>query len=152
MSPQVKSQLGVLFAFIAASIAVTWPLAISFNTGVPYGGDAFQFIWNGWWMSKAASDPNLSVWFTPYQYALSGSSLVLHDLSPLNAFIASILRNFMSDFAAYDLLIIFHYVIGAWGAYILAFYFTGNRPGSVIAGTIYGFSTFHAMHLSQLST
>ena len=62
------------------------------------------------------------------------------------------MRGVVGDFAAYNLLILFHYVLAAWGSYILAYYLTGNRPASVIAGVIYGFSAHHGMHLSQLST
>jgi hypothetical protein len=151
MNPHARSHLGVLVAFIAATLVATWPLALNLNEGVPYGGDAFQFIWNAWWFSKAANSPALGLWFTPYQYAPDGASLALHDLSPLNAWMEAWLRP-AGDFGAYNLLILFHYVLGAWGAYILGWYLTGNRPGSVIAGFIYGFSVHHAMHLSQLST
>jgi hypothetical protein len=151
MNPHARSHLGVLVAFVAATLVATWPLALNLNEGVPYGGDAFQFIWNAWWFSKAANSPTLGLWFTPYQYAPDGASLALHDLSPLNAWMEAWLRP-AGDFGAYNLLILFHYVLGAWGAYILAWYLTGNRAGSVIAGFIYGFSAHHAMHLSQLST
>jgi len=152
MNPHNRSHLCVLLSFVVAAIAVTWPLALRFSQGVPYGGDAFQFVWNGWWFRKALADPHLSVWWTPCQYAPIGTSLVLHDLSPLNSFIQAQLIPFIGDFASYNLLIIFHYVLAAWGAYILAWYLTGNRPASVIAGVIYGFSVYHAMHLSQLGT
>ncbi len=152
MNPQNRSHLGVLLAFFVAATAVTWPLVLHFNDGIPYGGDSFQFIWNGWWFSKALGDPALSVWYTPYQYAPNGTSLVLHDLSPLNALMQAILSGWIGMFAAHNLLILLHYVLGAWGAYILAWYLTGNRPASVTAGVIYGFSMHHAMHLSQLGT
>ncbi len=152
MNPHNRSHLGVLVAFIGATVLITWPLALKLTQGVPYGGDAFQFIWNGWWVAKVTHDPSLSLWWTPYQYAPYGASLALHDLSPLNAYPQSWLRTIVGDFGAYNLLILFHYVLGAWGAYILAWYLTGNRLASVVAGVIYGFSTHHAMHLSQLST
>jgi hypothetical protein len=152
MTSHARSHLFVRLSFIAATIVVTWPLVLRMNQGVPYGGDASQFIWNGWWFAKAASDPDLSLWWTPYQYAPHGASLVLHDLSPLNAAIQALLRGSIGDFAAYNVLILFHYILAAWGAYILSYYLTGNRPASVVAGVIYGFSAHHAMHLSQLST
>ncbi len=155
MNPHVRSHLAVLLALIAAAIAVTWPLVLHMNDGIPYGGDGFQFIWNGWWFDKAMSDPDLSLWWTPWQYHYEpyfGASLAIHDLSPLNAFFQSKLSTLFGDFGAQNLLILFHYVLGAWGAYILAWYLTGNRGASVVAGVIYGFSVFHAMHLSQLST
>jgi hypothetical protein len=134
------------------SLVVTWPLVIKFNSGVPFGGDAFQFIWNGWWFTKAMGDPSLSVWWTPYQYSQVGASLAIHDLSPLNAFLQMLLVPLVGEFGAFNLLTIVHYILGAWGAYILAFYLTGNRPASVTCGVIYGFSVFHAMHMPQLST
>jgi hypothetical protein len=152
MNPHLRSHLAVLAAFIAATILVTWPMAIQITSGVPYGGDSYQFVWNGWWFAKALADPSLSLWHTPYQYAPIGASLALHDLSPFNALFQAWFRPFAGDFGAFNILILIHYVLGAWGAYILAWYLTGNRAGSVIAGVIYGFSTFHAMHLSQLST
>jgi hypothetical protein len=152
MSPQAKSQLGVLFSFAIISLVVTFPLVLRMNDGIPFGGDGFQFIWNGWWFAKAVSTPGLSGWWTPYQYAPNGASLLTHDFGPLNAFFQAALSLFMSQFAAYNVILLGHYVLGAWGAYILAFYFTGNRPASVIAGVIYGFSIHHAMHLSQLGT
>jgi hypothetical protein len=152
MTSHARSHLFIRLSFIAATIVVTWPLVLRMNQGVPYGGDASQFIWNGWWFAKAASDPDLSLWWTPYQYAPHGASLVLHDLSPLNAAIQALLRGSIGDFAAYNVLILFHYILAAWGAYILSYYLTGNRPASVVAGVIYGFSAHHAMHLSQLST
>lgn len=152
MSPHARSHLAVLFAFILATLVVTFPLAFRPNDGIPFGGDGFQFIWNGWWMEKALADPKLSIWYTKYQYAPHGTSLGLHDLSILNALAQAELRDRIGDFATYNLLVIIHYILGAWGAYVLAWYFTGNRAASVTAGFIYGFSTTHAMHLSQLST
>jgi len=151
MNPQVRSHLAVLLSFVIASMVVTWPLAIHLSDGIPYGGDGFQFMWNSWWLSKAVNDPSLSLYFTPFQFAPYGASLALHDLSLPNAYLESWLNVFFNDFASFNFLILFHYVLGAWGAYILAFYFTGNRPAGVIAGFVFGFSTHHAMHLSQLS-
>jgi len=152
MNPQSRSHLWVLLAYIVAAIVVTWPLVLNFMQGIPYGGDGFQFIWNGWWVSKAINDPALSIWWTPYQYAPGGTSLVLHDLSLVNAYMQAMLRPMIGDFAAYNTLVLSHYVLAAWGAYILAWHLTGNRAGSVVAGVIYGFSVHHAMHLPQLST
>ena len=152
MTPHGRSHLWVLLSFIGAAVLVTWPLVLRLTDGIPYGGDAHQFIWNGWWFAKASSDPSLSLWWTEYQYAPNGQTLALHDLSPLNAFAQAHLRNPIGDFGAYNVLILFHYVLAAWGSYILAYYLTGNRPASVVAGVIYGFSVHHGMHLSQLST
>jgi hypothetical protein len=95
----------VLFCFLLTTIVVTFPLVFRLTSGAPYGGDALQFIWNGWWFAKAAADPSLSIWFTPYQYAPHGASLFLHDLSPLNAWGQAWLRNFVGDFGAYNILL-----------------------------------------------
>lgn len=150
MSAHSRSHFGVLVGFVVISIIVTWPLAMQLTEGIPYGGDAWQFIWNGWWFGKAVLDPDLSLWFTNYVYAPEGGSLALHDFSPLNSFFIACLTPTIGDFASINLLLLIHYVLGAWGACILAWYLTGNRAGSVIAGVIYGFSTWHAMHLTQL--
>jgi len=152
MSRQARSHLGVLLAFIVTSLVVTFPLVLHLFDGVPYGGDAFQFIWNAWWFDRATGDPSLSLYSTPFQYFPYGGSLYLHDFSVLNAFLIAKVVGFLGDFGSYNIIVLFHYVLAAWGAYILAFYMTGNRSASVVAGFIYGFSTFHAMHLSQLGT
>jgi len=152
MNPLKRAHLCVLAMFVLVTLVVTWPLVLNFNHGVPFGGDAFQFIWNGWWFTKAFHNPELNLWWTPYQYAQVGASLSLHDLSPFNAFLQMLLSPVLGEFGSFNLLIILHYILGAWGAYILTWYLTGNRSASVIAGIIYGFSVHHAMHLSQLST
>jgi len=127
-------------------------MVLRFGDGIPYGGGGFQFIWNGWWYEKASASSELDIWWTPYQFAPNGASLILHDFSPLNAWAQARLSPLIGIFESHNVLILVNYILGAWGAYILAWYFTGNRAASVIAGIIYGFSTFHVMHLSQLST
>ena len=134
-SPSSLCTFGVLLSFFVATLVVTFPLAISLTHGVPlwaatrsslYGTDGGS--------AKAAADPKLSIWFTPYQYAPHGASLALHDLSPLNAYFQAWLMPFFGDFAAYNILIIAHYIPCAWGAYMLAWHLTGSRPGSVGLG------------------
>src|SRR2546423_9265026 len=55
-SPVPSSHLLVLGGYLLLTLALTYPIARDLFTRVPGGGDAWQHIWNLWWVKHAVVD------------------------------------------------------------------------------------------------
>jgi hypothetical protein len=81
---------GRRFVVLAAAAGVltglwlTWPLALHPASTVLDDGtfDAFQFIWNVWWVREALLRLHTSPFFTRYLFYPEGISLLFHTFSP----------------------------------------------------------------------
>ncbi len=69
----------------AVALALTWPLALHPASTVldDDSFDAFQFVWNLWWVREALVDLHTNPFFTRYLFYPQGISLVLHTFSPV---------------------------------------------------------------------
>jgi hypothetical protein len=54
---QHKPRRGLLIfaAYLLLSIILTLPLVLHLTTHLPFGGDAFQTVWDFWWLKKCLS-------------------------------------------------------------------------------------------------
>lgn len=80
-----------LLACAALTVASTWPQAAFSTTHVPWGDgsqDAFQFIWNLWWVGHALFERGQSPLFTDLLHHPSGTQLLYHTLTPANGVLA----------------------------------------------------------------
>jgi hypothetical protein len=67
----------------AVGVALTWPLARHPATTVLDDGtlDAYQFLWNLWWVRESVVSLHTNPFFTRYLYYPVGTSLLFHTLS-----------------------------------------------------------------------
>jgi hypothetical protein len=150
-----------LVGYLLLTLILTWPLAIHFAIAIPGDGfDGWQNYWNLWWMREALLRLQTSPLFTPYLYYPTGASLLFHTLNPFNGFLTLPIQLLASLVIAYNAVVLFSFVVGGFGAYLLALHVLASlgrfTPSAVprdahlaafVAGIIYAFSPFHFAHL-----
>jgi hypothetical protein len=67
-------------AGIAVGVALTWPLALHLDSAVLEDGtlDAFQFLWNVWWVRESIVELGAHPFWTRYIYYPGGVPLLFH--------------------------------------------------------------------------
>lgn len=138
----------VLGAYAVLAVGMTWPLAAHFTTALPDGSDGWQYLWNLWWMKTALVDLHTNPFHTDLLYYPHGVSLLFDTLTPLLGVISIPFQLLgMSLPAVYNLLVMFSFVAGGYGAYLLVRRLTGARAAAFVAGLIFAFCPYHFAHL-----
>jgi hypothetical protein len=137
-----------LLAYIALTLALTWPLALRWTTDLPGGPhkdgleDAYQNVWNLWWMQEALARPTNPLitdrFFYPEQ-----PNLYYHTLSPINTFLAAPITALWGPIAGFNAVAFASCVLGALGMWWLAYDRTRAHQAALLAGIVYAFSPFH---------
>ncbi|HEX9114661.1 MAG TPA: hypothetical protein VGA61_01220 [Anaerolineae bacterium] len=138
--------------YLALTLALTYPLLLNLATAIP--GDSFdgwQNYWNQWWIKTALIDRHSSPYFTDLLYAPTGVSLLFHTLNPFNGLLTMPVQLSWGPIPAYNAAVLFSFVAGGLGAYLLARQVLGRGRGSreaaFVAGAIFTFAPFHFAHL-----
>lgn len=133
-----------LLLYVLLAIVLTYPLILHLRTHIAgAGGDSLIFLWNFWWVNKALADPAVSLFYTDFLYYPVGASLALHTLSLFNGLLSVPLQSLCGLVGAYNVLVLLGFVLGGWGAYLLAWELTRHRLASIFAGIVFGFSPYH---------
>ena len=134
--------------FVAFAVAWTFPLVLDLSGQVPGTGpgDNLQFVWNFWWMRKALAS-GLDLYQTSFMFAPVGTSLTLHTLTPLPAFVAATLLAKLPVVMAMNVTILVSLFLNGFCAYLLAWRVTGDRGAAIIGGLTFGGSSYLAGHL-----
>ncbi|MDH3213226.1 MAG: hypothetical protein OEM05_12145 [Myxococcales bacterium] len=134
-----------------ATVALTWPLAVSLDTTFATHADYFSNVWNFWWVRKSLFELGSSPYWTDYLFFPDGISLAVHTLSFANSVPGALLSTVVGLTGAFNLLTLAHFWLSAWAFYLLAHYLTGSRWGSVLAGLVYSFCPFHYYYLPMIN-
>ncbi|NJC97027.1 MAG: YfhO family protein [Anaerolineae bacterium] len=128
---------------------LTYPLIFVFSTRFfTDAGDGMQNGWNIWWINRAISQPGVhpSIWHTDLLHWPFGVTLLGQTLNPFNGLSAVPLLRFMTLVQAFNTMTLFSFVMGGVTAYWLSFYLTRHIWGSLTAGFIFTFSSYHFAH------
>lgn len=128
---------------------LTWPLIRDFSTHFfTDDGDGFMNIWNLWWVNTAVTQPSIhaSIWHTDMLHWPFGATLLGQTLNPFNGLTAVPLLRVMSLVQAHNVIVLFSFVMSGVTAYWLAYYLTRSFWGSLLAGYIFTFSSYHLAH------
>ena len=109
--------------------------------------DVFINPWADWWTAKALRDPQLTLWHTNYLFYPQGASLIYHSFSHLNTTISLLLQTFLDPISAYNLAILFNYVLAGLATFQLTRYLTHSTIAALLAGIVFTFNT-HAIYQS----
>jgi hypothetical protein len=143
--------LGVLGIYGALAIAMTWPLARDFGRAIPGDGfDGWQNYWNLWWVRTALLEQHTGPFFTNLLFYPTGVSLLFHTLNVSNGILSLPVQLVLGLFPAYNTVVLFSFIMGGFGAYLLARQVLGrsrSRLPALAAGVIFTFSPFHFAHL-----
>src|SRR4051812_45280076 len=66
--------------YLLLTLALTYPIARDLFTRVPGGGDAWQHVWNLWWVKHALLDLHTNPYHTSLIYYPDGVNLYFHTL------------------------------------------------------------------------
>lgn len=139
----------VTLLFLALTVLATWPTALHFTDGVPWGGveDRFQNLWNFWWIKDALfhlDNPfRTSVLYYPYFGPSHPLELYFHDLQLFNGIITLPFQLLFGIASTYNSVIFISFTLAGVGAFGLAYYFTRSYVAASLAGIIYTFNQPH---------
>lgn len=124
----------IILFFAVLSIVLTWPSTWHFFSAVPSSGsDTMQVIGVAGNKANLLSDQG----FLKGTFNLIKSSEF--SITTLYAYFQLI----FGQIVGYNLLFFASFILSGFGAYLLAYYFTKNKPASLVAGIIFAFSPFH---------
>jgi len=135
----ITVQLVVLFGFIAAGIAATWPHVTYLAGKLPYTRDAGSYVWGFWWMAHSVlhlTDP----WLTSDIAAPAGTQLGLHALMPLAGVVMLPVTAAFGPSASYTLLSILLPGLMSYAMYRVARLWLPSQTGAIAAGAFFGLS------------
>jgi hypothetical protein len=134
-----------LYALIFACF--TAPLLERFSTHFfADAGDGVVNVWNLWWIDTAVTRLRTQPWWTTHLHFPHGTSLLGHTLNPFNGFLGILLQPWLGLVRTHNVIVVFAFVVGAYAAFRLALHVTERYVGSLIAGFVFGFSSFHFAH------
>jgi hypothetical protein len=137
----------VVWTFVILTVLLLYSPPFDFLNQIPGdGGDGYQFMWDLWWVKYSTTELGKSPYVTNYVFYPDGQSLFFHSLVPLAGVITIPFQDSLGLFFSYNLIVILGYVLGGFGAYLLAKYFTQNMYASYLAGIIFAFSPYHLGH------
>jgi hypothetical protein len=153
--------LGVLGLFLVLGIAATWPLAAHFTTAVvghDFSTTRFALVdqdvilWTQWWVYDSLFQRQASPFVTDllyWPYYREGLSALLVDLQTWRAIVTAPVQATLGLIAAYNAGVLMSFVLGGWGAWLLAREAGASRGAAGLAGVVYVIGPYH---LSQLHT
>jgi hypothetical protein len=137
----------VVWTFVMLTVLLLYSAPFDFVNQMPGdGGDGYQFLWDLWWVKYSTTKLGTSPYFTNYVFYPEGQSLFFHSLIPLAGIITIPFQDSLGLFFSYNFIVMLGYVLGGFGAYSLAKYFTKNIYASYLAGIIFAFSPYHLGH------
>ena len=146
--PVLKMGLFPLSFYFICFFLLTYPALLKFSTHYfTDGWDGLQHVWGIWWVEKSLTDLHRLPWHTESLYYPTGTTLLGHALSPLNGFMGTILLQFTGLLQAHNTLVVLSFVLGGLNCFFLAYYITRSYAGSLLAGFIFTFSSYHFAHL-----
>ncbi len=136
---------GLGYALVA--LAATWPLLLHLQGWVPGVGDWGQNMWALWWTQQALLSLAQSPFYTNYLFYPEGVTLLFHPLDVSDGLLGLPLYGLVGGDVTYNLLVLLSFVLGGWGAYLLALYLTGRRGASFVAGLVFALSPYHFLRI-----
>jgi hypothetical protein len=141
-----------LGGYTLLALLMTFPMVLSLSTAIPGDGfDGWQNYWNLWWVKTALLDLQQSPYFTNLLYHPTGYSLLFQTLNIFNAFLTLPVQLTVGLAASYNFVVLFSFVVGGYGAYLLALHSAGPKKGAqaaaFVAGVVFSYSPFHFAHL-----
>jgi hypothetical protein len=149
--PELKRYIHHIIAlagYLVLTLLMTFPLVTQFTAAIPGDGfDGWQNYWNLWWVKKALLDLGTNPFFCDYVYYPTGASLYFHTLNIFNGLFTVPVQGVFGLTVAYNLVVIFSFVIGGYGTYLLVYRLGTDKLTAFVAGLVFTFSPYHFAHL-----
>jgi hypothetical protein len=124
---------------------VTWPILADLDRGVvgEVGGvDAYQNVWNMWWIARALSQGQSPFW-TRMLFYPHGVDLFWQTLGFSQGLVATPVTLAFGPRVAVNVTVLASFVVGGYVTFLLTRHLAGNAPAALVAGAVYAFSPFH---------
>jgi hypothetical protein len=145
--------IGVLAAYTALAVIMTWPLAAHLSTHVPgsetWAFDEYTFLWNSWWLRYSVFDLGQTPLFSTHTFYPLGISLALYTYNLFNALLSLPLQPFLSLPAISNLTFLGATVLSGYGTFLLVRYLLAGAGTK--AGTTNGTETTEVVTTTELS-
>jgi len=136
-----------LVVYFLVFCALSYPLITKFSTHFLIDdGDGFLNVWNIWWINKAVTELHQNPWTTTYLQFPHGTSLLGHTMIPFKGFMAIPLLRIFPFIQTFNICVIFAFVVGGLTAFWLAYTLSRSYAGSLVAGFIFTFCSYHFAH------
>ncbi len=156
--PDIRTAIGACFWYVAATLAMTWPLAAGIGRDIPWDlGDAVLNCWIMQWdadrilrilgghFSAISGFWNANI-FHPEPLALAYSEHLVGEtiqILPVYALSGNVVLS-------YNVLFLSSFVLSGLGAYLLVRELTGSPRAGFVAGLLYAFAPYRIGQFSHV--
>ena len=150
--PRPRCGLIIVAVYLILTLLLTLPLTFHLTTHLPFGGDAFQTVWDFWWLEKCYSE-KINPLYTTYMFAPEGTSLALHDMTWSNSLLSVPLQWVLGNrILIFNLFWLASIVFSGYFMYLYSRRHLGDGIPAFAAGCLFAFSTYHLHHGPQLGS
>jgi hypothetical protein len=138
------------FAYIALTLAYTWPLPANMMHGVAHDpGDPLLNAWILWWTTKAV--PVTAAWWNaPMFYPAMGTFAFSEHLLGLAPVAAPLIALTGSPLLGYNVMLLASYVLSALGGYFLGYTLTKRHDAAFVAGLAFAFAPYRLAQVPHI--
>ena len=133
----------VLGGYIAAGVAVTWPLATYLRGRLPDLHDPASYVWSLWWVAHQVTHLG-NPWFTARLAAPAGVALGYDTLMPLLGLLMLPVTLVAGPAVSYNVLVVLLPGVLCYALYRVARMWLTSQASAVAAGALFGLSTMVA--------
>lgn len=144
---QLRLHFLVIFIFLGLSVFLTWPLAPHFTDSIPGGGDAYQNLWNYWWLNKALFELRTTPYRTDFVFYPQKVFLFLHTLAPLNGLISVPFEKLWGLVAASNLMIFLSFILTGYGMFLFLWFVTEDFWAALAGAFVLAFCPYRMSRL-----
>jgi hypothetical protein len=136
----VARQICLLLGFIAAGVALTWPLVTYLTQGrLPSTRDTASYVWGFYWVAHQVTHLG-NPWFTSQMAAPVGVQLGFHSLMPLPGLLLTPVTLIWGPSFSYNLLVVLVPGLLSYAMYRAARLWLPSAIGAIAAGAFFGLS------------
>ncbi len=138
----------MLASYALLTFVLTLPIGLRLSTEVPGGGDAWQHIWNLWWVKQALLVEHTNPYHTNLLFYPDGANLYFHTLVLTAGLIGIPLQLAgLNLIATYNVILLMTFVLAGYGTFLLCRYLARAVWPSFVGGIVFAFCPYHFAHL-----
>ncbi|MBN2057003.1 hypothetical protein JW905_18900 [bacterium] len=122
------------------------PAMNRFTTGTIGAGDAWQTVWNFWWLDQCLFHRPHNPFFTDLLFYPGGAYLYFHTHGFLNALIALPVIELWGPVAGYNSMVVFSFLSTGLLMFLLVRRITGDSAAAVLGSVIFTFCPYRLEH------
>jgi len=138
---------GIVFTvYVLLTIVLTYPVAFKVGSDIPGGGDAFQWMFTLWYTGYAPMHPDITTLAHNNLLFYPDGISTMPFPSAFNQLLYLLMSPFLEPHVIYTILWLLTFIVGAFGAYLLVKYLTGNGYAAFVSGIVFAFTPYHFVH------